>query len=215
MTARRRVCAFLGLTGLIAAALGGVAPAEALPPSPTSTAPLTRPKVVPIVVRDAGLDAGSFALPPLSTVAYHVDPGASISIQPGTRAGYGIAASAGAKYRIVWTGDAGASGTFRQFSGSVCTRGTFTSFVRGCENQACPLEADDWVSQPFAVSGGQCIVWDALTTTGIDGFDFTVSAEPVYLDMDIDGQRSTMSVYFTSGGTMSNPATFPFGLKTK
>ena len=143
-----------------------------------------------------------------------IDNGASLVVTPGAQAGYGITANAGGSYRIVWTGDAGSTGTFTQFSGTVWTAGSFDSFSTGCGGQ-CPLEANDTVSQPLAVSGGERIDFDATATTGLDGFDFTATAEPVYFLLYVDGQLRNDLVFYSSGGATASPATDPFGLQTQ
>jgi hypothetical protein len=143
---------------------------------------------------------------------YHIDPGAGVVVQPGTQAGYGITANFGASYRIVWTGDGVTQ--YREFYGSLWTSGVFTSLSPGCEAQACPLGANDYVSQPYDISGGQRIDFDTFATSGIEGFDFAVSLEPVYFDLYIDGQHYPELVFFSSAGAQSSTAGFPFGLTT-
>jgi hypothetical protein len=132
------------------------------------------------------------------------------------QAGYGVTANLGGAYRLVWSGDAAASGAHREFRGSVYTPGSFSSLLPGCGG-ACPLEADDFVSQPIGIPGGERIDFNTLATTGLDGFDFSVSAEPVYFDLLIDGARYPDLVFFPSSdtGTMVSPAAIPFGLTTR
>lgn len=143
---------------------------------------------------------------------YIVDNGAAIVINPGTQAGYGITASSGGSFRIVWTGDRGTSGTYRQFTGSVFTTGQIDSFTPGCLNNACPLENDDIVTMPITVAGGDRIDFDCTATTGIDGFDFTITQEPAYFQLFIDGIPSPQLVLFSSSGQESSSATNVFGL---
>src|SRR4030095_8116426 len=140
----------------------------------------------------------------------------SSQVMPGTTAGYAITANFGGAYRIVWTGDAGVSGTFNEFWGTVWTPGNFSNVVPGCNGGSCPLENDDYLSQITPVTGGQAINWDAFATTGLDGFDFVVDAEPVIFDFFIDGQRKTGMVYFfsTDNNQISTVGTFPFGFTT-
>ena len=145
---------------------------------------------------------------------YSIDPGGSVVVQPGTQAGFGITANVGGSYRIFWTGDSGTSGTYREFTGTVWTTGQFDSFNPGCGG-VCPLENGDVVSDPQTVSGGQRIDFDTIATDGLDGFDFTVTVEPVYFDLTIDGQRFPDLIFFPSGGVQSNAGTDPFGLTTQ
>lgn len=103
------------------------------------------------------------------------------------------------------------------FRGSVWTQGTFSSVTPGCSDADCPVEQDDYVlTTPVAVAGGQRIDFDAVTNTGVDGFDFVVTAEPVYFDLFIDGARvATTLVFFPAtdnGGQISPPGEVPFGL---
>ena len=87
--------------------------------------------------------------------------------------------------------------------------------MRGCNGGFCPLENDDLVSAPNPVAGGQRIDLDALATTGLDGFDFVVSAEPVYFELYIDNKKYPMLFFFAAtdnGGQVSNVASIPFGL---
>jgi hypothetical protein len=158
------------------------------------------------------------AVPPQTTVVYAIQPGASTVVQPGVQAGYGITANIGGSYRLVWTGDISTSGTYREFWGSVWTRGSFSALVRGCNGSVCPLEQGDLVSNPVTIAGGQRIDFDSFATDNLDGFDFVVTAEPVYFDLYIDGVRYPNLVFFpatANGGQISNVATIPFGLTTQ
>jgi hypothetical protein len=145
---------------------------------------------------------------------YPIDPGASIAIDPGTLAGYGITANVGASYRIVWTGDANTSAQYREFYGSVWTSGRFASLVPGCNDQSCPISSSDYISAPYAIAGGERVDFDTFAIDNIEGFDFSVSVEPVYFDLYIDGQHYPDLVYFSSSGVVSTTASFPFGLTT-
>lgn len=156
-------------------------------------------------------------LPPSTTAVYRITPGLGTNIEPGVRPGYGIAANTGGSYRLIWTGQTTApTAPYRVFRGSVWTQGTFSNVTRGCNASACPVESDDYVSTPVAVTGGQRIDFDAVTDTGVDGFDFVVNAEPVYFDLYIDGARAaTTLVVFPAtdnGGALSPPGEIPFGL---
>jgi hypothetical protein len=151
-------------------------------------------------------------IPPASTVVYHIQPGASTTVYPGTQAGYGITASAGGSYRIFWTGDSNVTGSFREFWGSVWTPGQFTSLTPGCGG-VCPLEAGDFVSGVIQLPNSQRIDWDTFAADGLDGFDFVTSLEPVYFNFVIEGEHHPELVFFP--GTDSGVAGFPFGLTTR
>ena len=59
------------------------------------------------------------------------------------------------------------------------------------------------------------ITFDATASTGLDGFDFSATVEPVYFDLSIDGVHQPTLVFFSSSGQTSNAATDPFGLSTQ
>jgi hypothetical protein len=143
---------------------------------------------------------------------YIIDNGAPIIINPGVQAGYGITASTGGSFRIVWTGDRGTSGTYHQFTGSVFSTGQIDSVIPGCSDGSCALESGDTVSTPLTVTGGQRVDFDTTATTGLDGFDFTVTVEPAWFELYIDGIPSPQLVLFTSSGQDSSSATDVFGL---
>jgi len=145
---------------------------------------------------------------------WSIDTGSGVVLQPGTQAGYGITASGGQSYRLVWTGDAGTSSSYHEFYGSVYTKGSFTNVTPGCAGNACPLESGDYVSPAYTISGGQEIDFDTFATTGIDGFDFVSDTEPVYFDLFIDGVHYPNFVYFMSGGVQSAPTSVPFSLQS-
>lgn len=154
---------------------------------------------------------------PANAPVYRIFPGGSTVVQPGSQAGYGITANVGGSYRLVWTGDAQVSGTYHEFWGSVYTPGNFSSIVPGCNGGVCPLQADDQVTNPQAVSGGQRIDFDSIAPDSLNGFDFLVDAEPVYFDILIDGARYPTLVFFPAtdnGGQVSNVAAVPFALTT-
>jgi hypothetical protein len=152
---------------------------------------------------------------------YHIDTASNISvaIQPGVTAGYDILASPGGSFRIVWTGDGLASGLKSNFTGTIWTTATIDSVTPGCSDGSCPLESNDFVSTATPVTGGSLVTFDTITSSGIDGFDFTVTAEsaaqPVFFDLLIDGGRRADLVYFSSNTVLSSPQTVPFGLTSQ
>jgi hypothetical protein len=150
---------------------------------------------------------------------YQIDPGASLLVEPGVQAGYGILANVGGSFRLVWTGEAATTGTYTNFSGTVWTTAVIDGITPGCAGQSCALEGGDTVSAPTAVTGGYRVDFSANATVGIDGFDFTVTAEsanqPVYFDLYIDGARYPTLVFFSSAGQAATTASLPFGLTTQ
>lgn len=153
---------------------------------------------------------------PTTAPVSRIEPGAGTVVQPGVAAGYGITASPGGSYRIVWTGDAAASASYREFTGSIYTTGHFSTVTPGCANNACALESGDSVSLPVLTSGGMRIDFDTTATTGIDGLDFVVDTEPVFFNLYIDGAPYPELVMFTDGSTHQNASapSMPFGLTT-
>jgi hypothetical protein len=148
---------------------------------------------------------------------YMIAPNVGTRVAPGVEPGYGITAQADGTYRIIWTGDTGSSGVFREFYGSVWTQGHFTTVVPGCVNNFCALEPaqGDYVSSVFEVPGGQRIDWDTFAADGFDGFDFNVDTEPVYFEVFVDGESHPELVHFPDALTGNNDAavgTNPFGL---
>jgi hypothetical protein len=154
---------------------------------------------------------------PTTAQVVRIEPGAGTIVQPGVQAGYGITANVGSSYRILWTGDASASLSYREFTGSIYTAGNFTSVTPGCANNFCALEAGDYVSPPTPTTGGTRIDFDTIATTGLDGLDFIVDSEPVYFDLNIDGVPYPNLVLFTSGTTNQTTTApgNPFGLTTQ
>jgi hypothetical protein len=154
--------------------------------------------------------------PPTTAPIYSIAPGAGTTVEPGTQAGFGITANTGSSFRVVWTGDAAASGTYREFTGSIYTAGHFVNSTPGCADHACPLEANDSVGAPEGVSGGgEQIVFDTFATDGLDGLDFVVDTEPAYFTLLIDGESYPELVFFPStNGQISSVASIPFGLTT-
>jgi hypothetical protein len=162
---------------------------------------------------------GAITPPPTADV-YQVLGGAGAIVAPGAQAGYAITAAAGgSSFRLVWTGDGSVSGTYREFYGSVFTDGQFATVTPGCSG-ACNFDPGGYLSQPYTVSGGERLDFDANNVNDLDGFDFVVTGglsgkgEPVYFDLFIDGGHLPMAIFFTDAATgqAAYPQTIPFGL---
>jgi hypothetical protein len=161
------------------------------------------------------------ALPAGNVPVYRILPNTGTTVSVGQVAGYGLTASTGGSYRVVWTGDAQTSRAYREFYGSIWTTGAFdpTRFSPGC-NGFCPLEGGDAVSNPVPVAGGQRVDFDTFAADGLKGLDFVISAEPVYFDFYIDGLQYPDLVFFpgtdaTPPGAISSVQGFPFALTTQ
>ncbi len=151
---------------------------------------------------------------PTSTPTYRIALGASTFISPGQQAGYSLTASGGHSYRLVWTGDANTSGSYHEFTGAISVGGHFVSTTPGCSDGSCPLESNDWISAPTSFPGGEQITFDTFATVGIDGLDFVVDAEPITLDLQIDGTSYPDLAFFTAAGSgaVTTPASIPFNI---
>ncbi len=147
-----------------------------------------------------------------ATTTYVVAAGQGVQL-PANTAGYAITSGGGGSYRIVWDANGSAS---QEFWGSIFTTGTFTS-AGPCAATVCGLESNDFVSQAYAVTGGQRIDFDGFASANADGIDFVTSTEPVYFDLLIDGSRSASNVFFISNATgqLATAGTVPFGLTTQ
>lgn len=159
------------------------------------------------------------AVPTLTDVPlYQIQLAPNININPGGQAGYGITASVGNSFRLIWTGEAHSSERFTRFYGAVYTSGSFVWLAPACRNAECPLEEGDLVHQPVATTGGQRVDFSALTSTGADGFDFMVDREPVYFELYIDEERRSDLVFLRdaiSGGVPTRVDSIPFGVLSK
>jgi hypothetical protein len=149
---------------------------------------------------------------------YHIDPGASLIVSPGSQAGYGILANVGGSFRIVWTGDGAQTGTFSSFVGTVWTTSVMDTLTTGCGGQ-CTFSGADTISGPTQVQGGYRADFSSAASVGLHGFDFTVTmdslTQPVYFDLLIDGARRKELIFFSSAGVAATTATVPFGLTTQ
>ena len=171
-----------------------------------------------VVVHDEPGGTPPGGTPPGNPPLYRIAVGASTIVYPGTQAGYGLTAGDGSAFRVVWTGDAQTSGTYREFTGSITTSGHFTAFTPGC-NGDCPLEANDVINAPAPDgTGGELITFDTIATVGLDGLDFAVSEEPVYFSLSIDGAQLPSLVFFpdaTANAAIASVTSIPFGLVTR
>lgn len=128
--------------------------------------------------------------------SFVVDTGASLSYGPGVDAGYYVSYGAGGHWHIEWTCDTHLSAEGCNFTGAI----TVTPPRGGVAASCFQCEPSDEVS--VTPDGPHTIVeFDTLTTTGIDGVDFT--AEPgssVSADLEIDGAFQPGLVFLPSEG---------------
>lgn len=150
------------------------------------------------------------AVPSASTPVYVIQSGVSVATNPSAGPSYAISANSGNAYRLVWLDGASVG----HFTGSVWTRGTFTSVTPGCGG-VCLLQSEDFVSVALLLAGGQRVDFDSRTGSGASvGLDFTVDTEPVYFQLQLEDQAAHGISYFISGGTgqQSTAGATPFGL---
>jgi hypothetical protein len=144
--------------------------------------------------------------------------GGAVGVAPGTQAGYALTAPSPMSYELRWTGDYFTTGDgYKEFYGSVWTTGHFASITPGCLDEACPLEAGDFVSNAYPVPGGERIDWDTFALDGWDGLSFTTDTEPVVFEVAVDGVRRPDLFFFpsaTNDGTVLSPASTPFGMRS-
>jgi hypothetical protein len=186
----------------------------------TGVACSSGPALPPELGDTPGVDSGTFSpidTIPTSSTSYELRVGATVPVSPGVRVGYALTAPQAMAYQFRWTGDAAVTGDgYQNFYGSIWTTGHFTSLTPGCTNQACPLEAGDYVSAITQVDGGERIDWDTDASTGWDGFSFTTDTEPVYFDVLIDGSRHPELFVYPdrTTGQPATPAVSPFGMSS-
>ncbi len=153
-----------------------------------------------------------------SVPVHRIAPGAGVAGgTPGVMAACAITANTGGAFKLVCNGSGEAS-RFRRVRGSVWTTGTFFGFIHGCRDNKCALEAGDEVTMPVAVQGGQRVDFDWDVATELDGFEFAVTAEPVYFSIYMDGRAEPSRVLFPSpdmGGATVTAGGNPFGLITQ
>jgi hypothetical protein len=162
----------------------------------------------------AGADA---AFPLSSTTGYVVLVGGTVPVGPDKQVGYALTATAEKTYQFRWTGASEVTGEgYQEFYGSLWTTGSFSNFVPGCVNQVCSLESNDYLSNIQTVEGGQRIDWDTFASTGWDGFGFSTSMEPIYLEVFIDGAPHLNLFFFaeTPDGGTTSPTVNPFGISS-
>jgi hypothetical protein len=147
--------------------------------------------------------------PASSSVIYPLPPGTTVPLRVGEAMGYQLLAIGPGAYRFRWTGDFLANHeSGRKFQGSVFTRGHFTSVTPGCDDGSCPLEeGEDYLSPIERVQGGERIRWDTVVWNGWDGFSFKTDAEPLYLELYVEGRsRPDLLEFIAPGGTGTPPS---------
>lgn len=145
---------------------------------------------------------------PAGTTAYGVDTGATLSYAPGVDAGYYIAYAGGGHWHFEWTCDTKLSASGCNFTGTVTAPTPPTGIGATCFQ----CEPDDLMS--VTPSGSLSIIqFDTITTSGIDGIDFTTTpGSAIHIDLQIDGLYQNELVWIPSGGTTANAVCNPVDL---
>jgi hypothetical protein len=150
---------------------------------------------------------------PQRAMVYPIELGSKVAMRVGRTLGYELVSQGLGSYRFRWTSDMLESHRGnRRFQGSVWTAGHFTSVVPGCADGSCPLEEEDHLSGVEHVAGGERIEWDTIVWDGWDGFSFTTDAEPLYFDLNVDGDARPDLLEFLAPGRPSSSGVAVGGL---
>ena len=137
---------------------------------------------------------------------FPLELGSKVPMRAGQTLGYELISTTPGTYRFRWTGDSFLSHVDNwRFQGSVWTAGHFISVVPGCADGSCALEEDDYLSAVQHVAGGERIDWDTNASIGWDGFSFTTYTEPLYFELNVDGQARPDLLEFLASGRPSSP----------
>src|SRR5207245_8013245 len=121
-------------------------------------------------------------------VGYHVSACSSSQLPDGAL-GFVITANGQGGYRVTWSDTYGSAA---HFSGTITTDGYFDrSQVAGYSGAENILLSD----------GDRVISFASTPGSYVDGVDLVSSTDPIYLDVNVDGQRSGFGVYFTGAQT--------------
>ena len=119
-------------------------------------------------------------------LGYHVRAGAASEV-PADELGFVVTANGLGGYRIAWVALAGSTSTF---SGSVESDGVIDPAT------VAPLSGRE---QIVVRADGSGIDFSSVPQASADGVDFVPSADPIYVDLRIDGAPA--AVFFTGADT--------------
>jgi hypothetical protein len=119
-------------------------------------------------------------------LGYHVRAGAASEV-PGDEVGFVVTANGQGGYRIAWVA---VDGSISTFSGSATSDGVIdpASIAPFSNAETVQLSRD-----------GRTLDFSSVPTSAADGVDFVPSADPVYVDLRIDGAAA--QIYFTGADT--------------
>ena len=131
-----------------------------------------------------------------------VDTGATITHTAGIDAGYYLSYGGSGAWHIDWTCDTKLSALGCEFSGTISVTGASTATCFQCET-------NDAFSTS-RTSTGTAIDFDTITTTGLDGIDFTAApGAAVGFDLLVNGIYQPDLVYVPSLGATATPSCLP------
>jgi hypothetical protein len=145
---------------------------------------------------------------------FAIDLDETFQYTPGVDAGWYITYVGAGQWHLEWTCDTKLSADGCEFSGAIVADAPSSG-----PNATCYLcENGDSVSAA-ATSAGPAgepqmeIDFDTITTTGVDGVDFTsLPGTTITLDLAVNGLDQSDLVNFVSGGVDAAPACAPFAL---
>ncbi len=154
------------------------------------------------------------APPPIACPAgttYLVDTGATLSYSPGVDAGYYVAYEGRGHWHLEWTCDTKLSAYGCNFTGTVTAATPAGGTGATCFD--CEPSQDILTVTDNPQSGDTSMHFDTITTSGIDGLDFTTTAgSTIHADLLVDGAYQTDLVLLPSGGTVASPTCLPVDL---
>lgn len=155
--------------------------------------PAPRPLPPAPPVADAPVALGALGMP-----GYRILANAFASMPAGDL-GFMVTANGQGGYRVTWTDTLGSAA---HFAGSITSDGLFdpASVVGFSGAESIALSRD-----------ARVITFDSTPGTYVDGVDLVSTADPIYLDLQVDGQRAGFSIYFTGAqsGAQLNAAYDP------
>ena len=115
-------------------------------------------------------------------LGYHVSAGAASEI-PGDALGFVVTANGFGGYRIAWVAQDGSTSTF---SGTASSDGVIDG------STVLPLSGRETID---VQADGSAIDFSSVVQASPDGVDFVPSADPIYVDLRIDGQPAPILLH--------------------
>ncbi len=156
-----------------------------------------------IIENNSGDDVSTTCI---SDLVMDVDTGATITHAAGVDPGYYINYAGNGAWHIDWTCDTKLSSIGCEFSGTINIVGPTAATCFMCEDN------DSVTTSPTA--SGTAITFDTITTTGLDGVDFTAAAgASVEFDLLVNGIYQPDLVFVPSDGATATPSCLPIAGK--